>query len=211
MLPLLQPRRWNFLQLDAASTKLAVSTTCRKSSWSLTLSMQQRKSLIVDRILIKSIQLPYSANCVPFSHLMNPTLLNFGNAPANSDGDKDSKSFSILPSYPTKLSWDYCKKKDCDDSLNLWKMTFQASDGKGRNFLDLLDDDFNPIEPHYAKGSPWLQAFSHSNTLCARAVRAITNHTPIGEYRLRFLPETDILCPCSNYSIEIRRHILHKC
>ena len=98
--------------------------------------------------------------------------------------DMDSKSFSISPSYPTKVSWDYCKKIDCDDSLNLWKMTFQASDSKGRNFLDLLDDDYNPIEPHYKKGGPWLQAFGHSNSLCARAVRAITNHAPIGKYRV---------------------------
>ena len=87
MLLLSQAWRRNFLRLDVASIKLALSTTCRKSLWSPTLSMQQRKSSIVDRILIKSIQLPYSANCVPFSHLMNPTLLNFGNAPANSDGD----------------------------------------------------------------------------------------------------------------------------
>ena len=72
----------------------------------------------------------------------------------HSDIDKDSKSFSNSPSYLTKLTWDYCKKIDCNDSPNLWKMTFQVSDGKERNFLDLLDDDFNPIEPHYAKGSP---------------------------------------------------------
>ena len=129
----------------------------------------------------------------------------------HSDVDKDSKSFSSSPSYLTKLSWDYYKKKDCDDSLNLWKMTFQASDGKGRNFLDLLDDDFNPIKPHYTKGGPWLQAFSHSNMLCARVVRAITNHAPIGEYRLRFLPGMDISCPCSNYPIETQKHILHEC
>ena len=127
------------------------------------------------------------------------------------DVDKDSKSFSITPSYPTKISWDYCKKIDCDNSINLWKMTFQASDGKGRNFLDLLDDDFNTIEPHYAKGGLWLQAFGHSNSLCARVVRAITNHAPIGEYRLCFFPGMDFSCPCSNYPIETRRHILHKC
>jgi len=60
----------------------------------------------------------------------------------HSDVDQDSRSFSISPSYSTKISWDYCKKIDCDDSLNLWKMTFQASDKKGRNFLDLLDDNF---------------------------------------------------------------------
>ena len=125
--------------------------------------------------------------------------------------DKDSKSFSISPSYPTKMSWDYCKKIDCNDSLNLWKMTFQASDGKGRNFLELLDDNSNPIEPHYKKGGPWLQAFGRSNSLCARTVRAITNHAPIGEYRLRFFPGLDFSCPCADYPIETRRHILHEC
>ena len=129
----------------------------------------------------------------------------------HSSVDKDSKSFSISPSYPTKLSWDYCKKTDCKDSLNLWQMTFQASDRKGRHFLDLLDDDFNPIEPHYKKGGPWLHTFGHSNSLCAHAVRAITNHAPIGEYRLRFFPDIDFSCPYSNYPIETRRHILHKC
>jgi len=63
-------------------------------------------------------------------------------------------------------------------------MTFQALDGKDNQFLDLLDDDLNVIEPSYSKGGPWLQAFSHSNSLCACAVRAITNHASIGEYRL---------------------------
>ena len=63
-------------------------------------------------------------------------------------------------------------------------MTFQASDGKGNQFLDLLDDDLNIIEPSYIRGGPWLQVIGHSNSLCACAVRAITNHAPIGEYRL---------------------------
>ena len=63
-------------------------------------------------------------------------------------------------------------------------MTFQASDGKGHHFLDLLDDELNDIKPSYVKGGPWLQSFGHSNLLCARATRAITSHAPIGEYRL---------------------------
>ena len=63
-------------------------------------------------------------------------------------------------------------------------MTFQASDGKSNNFLNLLDDDLNEIEPSCARGSPWFQAFGHFNSLCARATRAITNHALIGEYRL---------------------------
>ena len=96
--------------------------------------------------------------------------------------DKDSKSFHPTLSYPSKIFWDYCKKINSDDTINLWKMTFQASDGKGNNFLDLLDNDYNPIIPSYIKGSLWLQAFGHSNLLCIRATRAITNHAPIGEY-----------------------------
>jgi len=59
---------------------------------------------------------------------------------------------------------------------------FQASDGKGRHFLDLVDNNFKDIEPSYTKGGPWLQTFGHSNSLCIHATRAITNHAPIGEY-----------------------------
>ena len=107
--------------------------------------------------------------------------------------DKDSKSFMVTPFFPSKTSWDFCKKSDSDDLINLWKMTFQASDGKGKNFLELLDDDLNVIEPSYTKGGPWLQLVGHSNSLCARASRAITNHAPIGEYRLCFFPK-EVFC-----------------
>ena len=127
------------------------------------------------------------------------------------DVDKDSKSFSVIPFFPSKISWDYCKKSDCDEINKLWKITFQASDGRGNHFLDLLDDDLNAIEPHQVKGGPWLQLFGHSNLLCARAMRAITNHTSIGEYRLQFFPNMDFSCSCNNYPIKSRRHILHEC
>jgi len=127
------------------------------------------------------------------------------------DIDRDAKSFLVTPSYPTKLSWDFCKKSDCDELNKLWKMTFQVSDGKGNHFLDLLDDDLNVIEPSYVRGGPWLQAFSYLNSLCPHTTRTITNHAPIGEYRLRFFPNMDFACPCNNYPIESRRHILHDC
>ena len=127
------------------------------------------------------------------------------------DVNKDSKSFTITSIYPCKISWDFCKKSDSDNIINQWKMTFQASEGKGKHFLDLLDDDFNTIEPSYIKDGPWLQMFGHSNSLCAHATRAITNHAPIREYMLRFFPSLDFLCPCNTYPIESRRHILHEC
>jgi len=119
--------------------------------------------------------------------------------------------FNPTPSFPCKIFWDYCKKTDSNNIINQWKMMFQASDRKENHFLDLVDNNLNIIKPAYTKGGPWLQAFSHSNLLCAHAMRAITNHAPIGEYRLRFFPKEDFKCPCSNYLIESRRHILYKC
>jgi len=67
-------------------------------------------------------------------------------------------------------------------------MIFQASDVKEQNFLNLLNDDLKPIELSNSKERPWLKFFRHSNSLCARASRAIVNHASIGEYRLRFFP-----------------------
>ena len=125
--------------------------------------------------------------------------------------DKDSKSFTPQLILPSWISWDYCKKIDSDNIISQWKMTFQVSDGKGKNFLDLIGDDYKDIELSYIKGSLWLQAFGHSNLLCTRATRAITNHAPIGEYHLMFFPNEDFKCPCGNYPIESRRHILHDC
>ena len=81
-------------------------------------------------------------------------------------------------------------------------MSFQVLDLKGRNFLNLLDNNFNPLELSNIKDSPWLQHFGHSNSLCARATRAIVNHTLIGKYRLRFFSRKDFLYLCSLYSIK---------
>ena len=125
--------------------------------------------------------------------------------------DKNSKSFVVTPFFPSKTSWEFCRKSDSDDLINLWKMTFQASDGKGKNFLELLNDDLNVIELSYMKGGPWLQLVGHSNSLCARATRAITNHAPIGEYRLRFFLNEDFSCLCNEYPIKSRRYILYDC
>jgi len=127
------------------------------------------------------------------------------------DINKDSKSFTVTPMYPCKISWDFCKKSDSDDIINQWKMTFQVSEGKGKYFLDFLDTNLNLIKPSYTKGGPWLRMFGHFNSLCARATRAITNHAPIREFRLQFFPSLDFSCLCNNYPIETRRHILHEC
>ena len=129
----------------------------------------------------------------------------------HNDINKDSKSFNPTPSFLCKISWDYCKKTNSNNIINQWKMMFQALDGKGKHFLDLVDNNLNIIESAYTKGRPWLQVFGHSNSLCARTTRAITNHAPIGEYWPRFFPNKDFKYPCNYYPIKSRRHILHEC
>ena len=61
------------------------------------------------------------------------------------------------------------------------------------------------------KKGPWLQSFGHSNSLCAWATSAITNHALISKYCLRFFPNEDFKCPYGSYPIETRRHILYEC
>jgi len=121
------------------------------------------------------------------------------------------KKFNLVFIFSCKSLWDFNRKNECDKVLNNWKMTFQASDTKGRQFLELLNNNLNSIEPSYSKGGSWLKFLSHSNSLCARASRAIINYAPIGEYHLRFFPQEEFKCPCGQYPIETRQHILHEC
>jgi len=59
---------------------------------------------------------------------------------------------------------------------------FQVSDNKGRNFLDLLDDNLSTIESMYSKEGSWLKYFGYSNLLYTRATKAIVNYFFIGKY-----------------------------
>ena len=96
--------------------------------------------------------------------------------------NKETKKFDLISIFPCKSSWKFNRKNECNEILNNWKITFQASDDKERYFLDLLDNDLNSIELTYSKGGSWLRFFGHSNSLCTKATRAITNHTLIREY-----------------------------
>jgi len=59
--------------------------------------------------------------------------------------NKETKAFNPILLFLSKTSWDFSKKRESDDILNAWKMTFQALDLKGKQFLDLLNDDNNII------------------------------------------------------------------
>jgi len=111
---------------------------------------------------------------------------------------------------PCKSLWDFSKKRECNDITCNWKMTFQAPDLKGWQFLDLVDNDDNLIEPSYSNRRSWLKFIGYSNLLYARVMRAIINYAPIEEYRLCFFPKEEFKCPYGFYSIELRWHIFHE-
>ena len=90
-------------------------------------------------------------------------------------------------------------------------MIFQVFDARGRQFLNVLDDNIHPIEPLYTKRGSWIKYFRHSNLLCARATRAIVNHASIGEYCLCFFPNENFSYPCKDCPIESRYHIFYNC
>ena len=125
--------------------------------------------------------------------------------------DKEIKSFNPTLLFPCKVSCNFSKRSECDNIANKQKITFQVSNLKRKYFFDLLNSDNNIIKLSYIKGGSWLKFFGYSNSLCARASRAITNYAPIGEYRLRFFPRKEFRCLCGLYPIETRCHILHEC
>ena len=82
-------------------------------------------------------------------------------------------------------------------------MYFQASNYRGRNFLNLNNDDNEPIQLSYSKGGVWLKCFSLSNSLCAWVTRLITNYVPISKYKKRFFPNEPTSCPCGQAPLKI--------
>ena len=59
--------------------------------------------------------------------------------------NKNSKLFNPLLTYPCKISQDYYKKINSNNIINQEKMTFQASYGKERHFLELVNDNLKDI------------------------------------------------------------------
>ena len=125
--------------------------------------------------------------------------------------DRETKQSHQIPLFPCKLSWDFRKKSEYNNIIKNWKMTFQALDLRGHQFLDLVNDNNNPIKPSYVNGGSQLKYFEHYNFLYARVMRVIVNHAPISEYRLRSFLREKFKCPYSLYSIKSRCHILQEC
>jgi len=114
--------------------------------------------------------------------------------------------------FVCKSSWEFSKKEECNSLLKNWQMTFQALDYKGKNFLDLNDDDNLPTRPTYSKGGAWLKYFGHSNMLCAYTICCV--HTLSEPSQI--MPQlaniiSGFTCLCGEYPIKTRNRILYSC
>jgi len=86
--------------------------------------------------------------------------IEFWNCPSNCKWllhnivDKETKKFNLTPIFLCKFSWDLSRKNECNIIFNNWKMSFQVSNDKGQNCLELLDDDLKLIDISVSKGGP---------------------------------------------------------
>lgn len=80
-------------------------------------------------------------------------------------------------------------------------MYFQATDWKGRQFLDLTDNEGAVIAPFYAKGGAWLKYFGRSPSLSARATLMFTGSTDSAFSRTNLKPALATTPPSKRESI----------
>jgi len=81
--------------------------------------------------------------------------------------DKEIKKFDLIPLYPSKTSWNFNKKKKCDNIIKEWHLDSKLSNLKKKNFLELLSNNFSEIKLLYKNRGPWLENFGFSNLLYA--------------------------------------------
>src|SRR5882672_1599200 len=92
--------------------------------------------------------------------------------------------------------------------LDEWTRLFFDGDYIGNNVLHLSARG-KPLAPSHLDKGPWLSQVGVDNPLCARFMRAVLGHAPIGSYRVRFRKATSGLCSCG--LLETVDHVIHRC
>jgi len=144
--------------LDVVLTKPSIPSVFTKLLLSLIQSTLQKRSSNHHYISFKFTQQQFYKNFANSFLLTRRIQSNFGNILAVATGcfikllTMNLNHLILFLFSHTSLCEITAKKRKCDDLSNNWKMVFQASDLKGRHFLDLYNSDNNIIKPLYAKG-----------------------------------------------------------
>ena len=94
-----------------------------------------------------------------------------------------------------------------------WRTLFASRSFKGNQWLPICHKKkvFKPAVKNKAATLFFhILSMNDIGTL-SRMARAITNHGPIGEYRLRFHPDEDPTCPACPHCLQTRTHVLFHC
>jgi len=116
--------------------------------------------------------------------------------------DDQVKASICILTFPSKESYLFSKKKECDSTLCEWQTSFTSSLKKGHYFLNSEDKKERVIKPTYAKEGSWLSVIGFTNLLCAHFTRITTGHAPTREYRQRFFPHLPTSCPCDEAEVQ---------
>lgn len=124
--------------------------------------------------LINSILLPYLVIWEISSTITTTTIWSHSGIILAVTSDLSTywltKSWNVTgstPLCPVEYYGSLVKKKECNSIVKKWQMYFQASNFKGKHFLNSNNNDNQHIHFIYSKDSTWLKYFGLSNLLCA--------------------------------------------
>src|SRR5207302_9708000 len=121
-----------------------------------------------------------------------------------------AKNHKVRITRRTSSTLDYARKKTVARMLDEWNRLIRTPNYCGHQFIHHNHAGL-PMRPTHIKGGPWLETIGTSNSHTARMTRSLTNHAPIGEYRMRFKIHGQLWCDCNAYIVQKRYHILHTC
>jgi len=180
--------------------------------------------LVAVRKILESQVNPFQKLVIPIANKIKTFLckdernnIHFWYCPSKAEWPKHNlvnrqvKEAEDNPTLPSKNSFLFSKKKECNSLLNEWQELFATSKGKGQSFLEFEDEKQKVIKPTYAKGGSWLPYIGFTNSLCTQFTCMTLGHAPIGEYCQRFFPNLPIGCPCGWATVQTREHIAMQC
>jgi hypothetical protein len=137
---------------------------------------------------------------------------------------QDARLFRRPQSFPESAPYKLARSEITKSLVLLWQEGFDDETNKacyhGHGWLDTYEvtgPNWQRALPSHLNQGPWLRRYhgvtaSNSSTLCARLVRTVTKHAPIGEFRSRFFPDKppeDL--HGAQHAPETRAHILNHC
>jgi ribonuclease HI len=123
--------------------------------------------------------------------------------------DSDAQAQARSNEYqPDTISVSIARQTSEADALRAWTLDSRKPAIRGKQYLF---SGRKPPKPTTKKGGGlFMRAFGSSNSLAARASRAITNHAPLGDYRRRFFPREPRDCVECNVE-QTRAHVINTC